>query len=67
MRRNMRRSRRLAGQRVQRAMTATAEHDQVIFRILSRVTSANDVMYLQLVSTAASLALPAIPLENFDF
>jgi hypothetical protein len=47
-------------------MTLATKHDEILLAIRSRLASANDVMDLELISPAALLALPAIPLKNLE-
>jgi hypothetical protein len=46
-------------------VTRNAKRDQILFIIGSGVTSELQMMYMQLSNTAAELAAPAVPLENF--
>jgi len=45
-------------------VTAAAEDDEVLFAICSRLAPANNVMDLELVSSATLLALPFIPFQD---
>jgi len=51
---------------VERAVTAAAQDDEVSFAIGSRLAPADHVVDLELIAPAATLAFPAIPLENFQ-
>ncbi len=48
--------------RVDNAMTATADDDQIVFRIRSALASMYEVVNLQLIASSARLAFPPIPL-----
>ena len=45
-------------------MAGATERNQILFAIRARLAPANDVVDLELLALAASLALPVIPLKN---
>jgi hypothetical protein len=48
------------------AVALAAQHHQVLLSIGSRLTSVHDVVDLELIAPAATLAFPAVPLQDFD-
>jgi hypothetical protein len=50
---------------VERAVTAAAQNDEVLFAVRPQLASPNHVVDLELIAPAALLTLPAIPLQEF--
>jgi hypothetical protein len=51
---------------VEPGMTPAAEHDEIFFAVRPRLTSPYYVVDRQLISPAAVLASPAVPLQDFQ-